>query len=172
VVALAAGWNVNCPRYLDEVSTAGSKRKDCLRDCCNPVTDRRGLHVSMDNGNDRFAGGSASDTAVTPSRAPAHISEFAPVSQALAVPRCGDIRPPEALLTPDPLLQAQDDDLHVRVSFIVGVDGRVHSAFVVDSGGPVEDRVVLQAVRFWRYRPALCNGVPTDYEALVRFSVR
>ena len=106
------------------------------------------------------------------SRAPAHISEFAPVSQALAVPRCGDIRPPEALLTPDPLLQAQDDDLHVRVSFIVGVDGRVHSAFVVDSGGPVEDRVVLQAVRFWRYRPALCNGVPTDYEALVRFSAR
>ena len=105
-------------------------------------------------------------------RVPAHISEFAPVSQALAVPKCGDIRPPEALLTPDPLLQAQDDDLHVRVSFIVGVDGRVHSAIVVDSGGPVEDQVVLQAVRFWRYRPALCNGVPTDYEALIRFSVR
>ena len=94
------------------------------------------------------------------------------MSQALAVPKCGDIRPPEALLTPDPLLQAQDDDLHVRVSFIVGVDGRVHSAIVVDSGGPVEDQVVLQAVRFWRYRPALCNGVPTDYEALIRFSVR
>lgn len=106
------------------------------------------------------------------SRVPAHISEFAPVSQALAVPKCGDIRPPEALLTPDPLLQAQDDDLHVRVSFIVGIDGRVHSAFVVDSGGRLEDEVVLQAVRFWRYRPALCNGVPTDYEALVRFSVR
>jgi TonB family protein len=106
------------------------------------------------------------------SRVPAHISEFAPVSQALAVPKCGDIRPPEALLTPDPLLQAQDDDLHVRVSFIVGIDGHVHSAFVVDSGGPLEDEVVLQAVRFWRYRPALCNGVPTDYEALVRFSVR
>jgi len=70
VVALAAGWNVNCPRYLDEVSTAGSKRKDCLRDRCNPVTDRRGLHVSMDNGNDRFAGGSASDTAVTPQSRP------------------------------------------------------------------------------------------------------
>lgn len=106
------------------------------------------------------------------SRIPAHISEFAPVSQALAVPKCGDIHPPEALLTPDPLLQAQDDDLHVRVSFIVGIDGRVHSAFVVDSGGASEDEVVMQAVRFWRYRPALCNGVPTDYEALVRFSVR
>jgi TonB family protein len=106
-------------------------------------------------------------------RVPAHISEFAPVSEPLALSKCGDVRPPEALLTPDPLLHIQDqgDDLKVRVSFIVGADGRVHSAFVLDSGGPDEDLIVLRAVRFWRYRPALCNGVPTDSEALVRFSV-
>jgi TonB family protein len=105
-------------------------------------------------------------------RAPEHIAEFAPLSQPLALPKCGNVRPPEALLTPDPLLNAQDDDdLHVRVSFIVGSDGHVHSAFVLDSGGPDEDQVVLRAVRFWRYRPALCNGVPTDSEALVRFSI-
>jgi TonB family protein len=105
-------------------------------------------------------------------RMPAHISEFAPTSEPLALPKCGHVRPPEALLTPDPLLHVQDDDLHVRVSFIVGSDGHVHSAFVLDSGGPVEDQIVLRAVRFWRYRPALCNGVPTDSEALVRFSIR
>ncbi|MGD0507150.1 MAG: energy transducer TonB [Terriglobales bacterium] len=105
-------------------------------------------------------------------RVPAHISEFAPVSEPLALPKCGKVRPPEALLTPDPLLHFQDDDLHVRVSFIVGSDGHVHSPFVLDSGGPVEDQIVLRAVRFWRYRPALCNGVPTDSEALVRFSIR
>jgi hypothetical protein len=106
-------------------------------------------------------------------RVPAHISEFAPTSQPLALPKCGHVRPPEALLTPDPLLYVQDDDLHlhVRVSFIVGSDGHVHSPFVLDSGGPVEDNIVLRAVRFWRYRPALCNGVPTDSEALVRFSI-
>jgi TonB family protein len=106
------------------------------------------------------------------SRVPAHISEFAPLAQALAQPRCGNVSPPEALLTPDPLLQTPKDDLHIRVSFVVGTDGRVHSAFVLESGGPSEDQTVLQAVRYWRYRPALCNGVPTDYEALVRFSVR
>ncbi len=106
------------------------------------------------------------------SRVPAHISEFAPVSEPLALPKCGNVRPPEALLTPDPLLQPQDEDLPVRVSFIVGTDGRVHSAFILDSGGPGEDHVVLRAVRSWRYRPALCNGVPTDSEALVRFSIR
>ena len=105
-------------------------------------------------------------------RVPAHISQFAPVSEPLALPKCGNVRPPEALLTPDPVLQADDDDLRVRVSFIVGVDGRVHSAFILDSGGPSEDQVVLSAVRTWRYRPALCNGVPTDSEALVRFSIR
>jgi len=105
-------------------------------------------------------------------RMPAHISKFSPVSEPLALPKCGRVRPPEALLTPDPLLHVQDDDLHVRVSFIVGSDGHVHSAFVLDSGGPVEDQIVLRAVRFWRYRPALCSGVPTDSEALVRFSIR
>ena len=103
---------------------------------------------------------------------PAHISEFAPVAEPLALPKCGRVRPPEALLTPDPLLHVQDDDLQVRVSFIVGSDGHVHSAFVLDSGGPVEDQIVLSAVRFWRYRPALCNDVSTDSEELVRFSIR
>ena len=105
-------------------------------------------------------------------RSPTHISEFAPVSDPLALPRCGDVRVPEALVTPDPLLQAQDEDLRVRVSFIVGTDGHVHSAFILNSGGAGEDEVVLRAIRSWRYRPALCNGVPTDSEALVRFSIR
>jgi hypothetical protein len=27
-------------------------------------------------------------------------------------------------------------------------------------------------VRRWRYRPALCNGVPTDSEARVQFGIR
>lgn len=108
----------------------------------------------------------------TLNRVPAHISEFSPVSPPLALPRCGNVRPPEALLTPDPLLHVEEDELNVRVSFIVGTDGHVHSAFVLQSGGPTEDQIVLRAVRFWRYRPALCNGVPTDFEALVRFSIR
>ena len=105
-------------------------------------------------------------------RVPAHISEFNPVSEPLALPRCGNVRPPEALLTPDPLLPAEDDDVPVRVSFIVGSDGHVHSAFVLNGAGPDEDAAVLRAVRQWRYRPALCNGVPTDSEARVRFILR
>ena len=107
-------------------------------------------------------------------RVPVHSSEFSPVSAPLALPKCGHVRPPEALLTPDPLLHVQHGDLNVRVSFIVGSDGRVHSAYVLDGGGLGldEDQIVLRTVRFWRYRPALCNGVPTDSEASVRFSIR
>jgi len=104
-------------------------------------------------------------------RVPAHISEFNPVSEPLALPRCGSVRPPEALLTPDPLLPAENDDAPVRVSFIVGSDGHVHSAFVLNGAGADEDEAVLRAVRQWRYRPALCNGVPTDAEARVRFVI-
>jgi hypothetical protein len=103
---------------------------------------------------------------------PAHNSEFVPASELLAFSSCGDVRPPEALLTPDPVLHVQDDDLHVRVSFIVGSDGHVHSPFILDSGGLEEDQLILGAVRRWRYRPALCNGAPTDSETRVRFTPR
>ncbi len=104
-------------------------------------------------------------------RVPAHISEFSPVASPLDLPKCGDVRPPEALVTPDPLLQLQESDLNVRVSFIVGTDGHVHSAFVLESGGQQDDSIVMHAIRTWKYRPALCNGVPTDSEARVRFRI-
>jgi TonB family protein len=104
-------------------------------------------------------------------RAPSHISEFSPVASPLALPKCADVRPPEPLLTPDPLLQFHEDDMDVRVTFIVGTDGHVHSAFVLESGGVQDDTLVLSAIHSWRYRPALCNGVTTDSEALVRFRI-
>src|SRR3954469_22748467 len=105
-------------------------------------------------------------------RLPAHLSEFSPVAEPLALPRCGDVRPPEALVTPDPMMVLDEENMRVRVSFIVGADGRVHSPFILDSGGVHEDQVVLHAIRRWRYRPALCNGVPTESEARVLFGIR
>ena len=101
-----------------------------------------------------------------------HDSEFAAMQQPAARAACGASRPPQALATPDPLLDEAELNSKVSVSFIVGTDGRVHSALILESAGPNEDRTILDAVRFWRYRPATCNGVPTEAEAKVEFSSR
>jgi TonB family protein len=85
--------------------------------------------------------------------------------------RCEDVRPPQALTTPSPLLTSWRER-KVKVSFIIGTDGRVHSPLILESAGPTGDRHVLQTVRAWRYRPATCNGVPTETEGKVEFSSR
>jgi TonB family protein len=101
-----------------------------------------------------------------------HDSEFATLVHTASRASCGAAEPPQALATPDPLLEEADLHSKVSVSFIIGTDGRVHSPLILESAGPSEDRTVLDAVRFWRYRPARCNGVPTDAEAKVEFSTR
>jgi hypothetical protein len=72
----------------------------------------------------------------------------------------------------DPLLDPSGLSTKVTVSFIIGIDGRVHSPLILDGLGPSEDRIVLDAVRTWRYRPATCNGVPTEAEGKIAFSSR
>ena len=94
------------------------------------------------------------------------------MSQTVAHGSCAATQLPEALATPDPLLDGPDRNAKIEVSFIVGTDGRVHSPLILESAGVSEDRAVLNVVRSWRYRPALCNGVPTDAEAKVEFSNR
>jgi TonB family protein len=101
-----------------------------------------------------------------------HAAEFAAMAQPAARATCGAEQPPQALATPDPLLDESNSNAKVSVSFIIGTDGRVHSALILESAGANEDRTILEAVRFWRYRPALCNGVPTEAEAKVEFSSR
>jgi TonB family protein len=98
-------------------------------------------------------------------------------SQYAAVPHttrssCAATQPPEALTTPNPLLDQPDASTKITVSFIIGTDGRVHSPFVLESAGPEEDRTILDTVSSWRYRPALCNGVPTEAEGKIEFSIQ
>lgn len=100
-----------------------------------------------------------------------HGSEFAAVPHVVAHPSCEATRPPEALATPDPLLVGLDE-LKVTVSFIIGTDGRTHSPLILESAGDSEDNSVLKTVSAWRYRPATCNGVPTEAEGKIEFSNR
>jgi TonB family protein len=105
-------------------------------------------------------------------KTPTRAAEFSDIPHASASARCSDTRPPEALTTPDPLLVPIEAGLKVKVSFIIGADGRVHSPLILQSVGLAGDRNVLQTVRAWRYRPATCNGVPTEAEGKIEFSRR
>jgi len=98
-----------------------------------------------------------------------HDSEFAAIPHTARV-SCAAAQPPQALATPNPLLDQPDPK--ITVSFIIGADGRVHSPLILESAGTSEDRTVLAAVRSWRYRPAMCNGVPTEAEGKIEFSGR
>ena len=105
-------------------------------------------------------------------KAPLHNSEFADVPRASARSQCEQAVPPEALATPNPVLGTVDPSIKVKVSFIVGTDGRVHSPLILESAGSTEDHAILETVRAWRYRPGMCNGVPTETEGKIEFSSR
>lgn len=106
------------------------------------------------------------------SRTLARASQFVDVLHISSRPACEDVQPPEALTTPDPLFTTAAHGQRVKVSFIIGTDGRVHSPLILESAGLAGDRHVLQTVRTWRYRPATCNGVPTEIEGKIEFSSR
>lgn len=89
-----------------------------------------------------------------------------------SVSTCESTTPPEPLTTPTPVIDGEPADWQLSVSFIIGTDGLVHSALLLKSIGNDEDRTVLNVVRSWRYRPAMCNGVPSETEATVDFSSR
>ncbi|MGH9503250.1 MAG: energy transducer TonB [Terriglobales bacterium] len=101
-----------------------------------------------------------------------HDSEFAPVPNSVSPAQCGAVESPQPLATPDPLLDRADTNSRVKITFVVGTDGRVYSAFILNGADLHEDRRILNTVRSWRYRPALCNGIPTDAEGRVEFSSR
>jgi TonB family protein len=103
-------------------------------------------------------------------KTPARITEYSEIPHVSERFRCADTQAPEALTTPDPFFFAATTEMKVKVSFIIGTDGRVHSPLILQSGGWLGDRDVLRTVRTWRYRPARCNGVPTEAEGKVEFS--
>jgi len=99
-------------------------------------------------------------------------AQYVDVPHVSSRPACAAVQPPQALTTPDPLFTTATGGRNVKVSFIIGTDGRVHSPLILESAGVAGDRRVLQTVRTWRYRPATCNGVPTETEGKVEFSSR
>jgi TonB family protein len=99
-------------------------------------------------------------------------------AQFVAVPHvssrraCEVVQPPQPVTTPDPLFTLSSQGRKIKVSFIIGTDGRVHSPLILESAGLAGDRHVLETLRRWRYRPATCDGIPTEIEGKIEFSNR
>ncbi len=100
-----------------------------------------------------------------------HNASYRDMSRPLARSGCQALAEPQALATPNPLLNSTGEQ-KITVSFVVGTDGRVYSPLILDGPDNEAGREVLEAVRAWRYRPAMCNGAPAESEAKVEFSSR
>jgi TonB family protein len=58
---------------------------------------------------------------------------------------------------------------NLKIRFVIGTDGRLHKLAIVNSGGDAADSKAFNALRQWRYEPAMCNGVPMEAEGTVEF---
>jgi len=85
--------------------------------------------------------------------------------------RCPAVLPPKPLATPLPVLPKAGRK-NLKMSFVIGVDGRLHKLAVINSAGRTADSRAFKALRQWRYEPATCNGVPTEAEGTVEFPGR
>ena len=84
--------------------------------------------------------------------------------------RCPAVHPPKPLATPLPALPRSGRG-NLKISFVIGTDGRLHKMAVVNSAGRVADSKAFDVLRQWRYEPATCNGVPMEAEGTVEFPV-
>ena len=132
-------------------------------------------HASSGREPRSFPNGLESDLALAErsiSASAIHDARFAALDRSTSNDGCQASSQPQALATPDPLLAIRGANSRITVSFIIGTDGRIQSPLILSSDSPSEDRDILRTIRSWRYRPALCNGVPTEAEARVEFSSR
>jgi len=84
--------------------------------------------------------------------------------------RCPAVHPPKPLATPLPALPKSGRGT-LKISFVIGTDGRLHKMAVVNSAGRAADSKAFNALRQWRYEPATCNGIPMEAEGTVEFPV-
>lgn len=89
----------------------------------------------------------------------------------------GDIREPQKVHNVAPVYPSLARQVRVQgtvvIQAVIGVDGSVREA-QVQSSVPLLDQAALDAVRQWRYRPTLLNGVavPVIMTVSVRFTLQ
>ena len=109
-----------------------------------------------------------------------------PAPVAVTLPRQPDVvsssgksvlLPPMAIEQPMPKWRPRDAATARRqftgaVRIRIGVDGSVMNAAIELATDPDYDKLLLEAARSWRYKPATRNGEPIEVEKLVTFSLK
>lgn len=85
---------------------------------------------------------------------------------------CEDLKTPQPISTPAPALAAAGRHGAIRINFVINTEGEIENPVVVLSGGVRFDRIVTRTISRWRYRPAVCNGVPIQAEASIEFPAK
>jgi len=90
--------------------------------------------------------------------------------------QCTQITPPKLQSRADPIIPDSyaGKPLHstVTLEIVVGTDGRVKSSFVTETAGAELDHIAQQAVRQWRFKPSLCDGMPKQVKVQVEVNFR
>ena len=76
--------------------------------------------------------------------------------------RCAAFLPPRLVAG-----RGADPAKPIVVDFIVGRDGSVEKPVVLEGSDPAVNGNVVGMIRGWRYRPALCDGLPIEAEGRV-----
>jgi TonB family protein len=102
------------------------------------------------------------------------LSEQAPQSTDVQTSESLPITPPFFLpdcphgVEPQPF-SLDINGLRVLVDFIVNTQGRIESPLILRSSGQTNAKLVMDIMQRWRFRPATCNGVPTEVEIRMLF---
>jgi len=84
------------------------------------------------------------------------------------------VTPPRALYTPDPSYTKSARDHHVqgivKLSVVIGADGQVREAKVVQPLEPSLDEKAIAAVKNWKFAPATKDGRPVTVQVDVEVS--
>jgi hypothetical protein len=76
--------------------------------------------------------------------------------------RCSAFLPPQLLAG-----RGTDPAKPIVIDFIVGRNGAVEKPVILESADPAVNVNVLDVISGWRYRPALCDGLPIETEGRI-----